>query len=84
MNPHLIYNPATVVINLKKLGLIDHNNIQHAMDAAMERAELTSETHLEGHGFGSSDLFSEVISVARDLGFKFNGREFYRMETQKI
>ena len=76
---NLIYNPVSIVRKLKELGLVDHTNIEAAMELAQGQAEETTEHHPEGHGFGSSDLFAEVISVARSLGYKFDGRNFIKL-----
>jgi len=80
---NLIYNPSAIVRQLKELNLVDHTNIEAAMELAQEQAEHTTDSFPEGEGFGTSDFFSEVISVARDLGYTFDGRKFYKIALLK-
>ena len=76
---NLIYSPIRTLQSLKKLGLVDSTNIEAAMELSTDQARETADYWPKGEGFGSSDHFAEVISVARDLGFRYDGKTFTKM-----
>lgn len=80
----LIYNPERLIDRLRSLGLVDDDNVETAREFAQEQAEYTTEHHPEGHGFGSSDMFADVISVARSLGYKYDGKDFKKLQRAKL
>lgn len=75
-----LYNPIRLVEAVKRLGMVQADTDLLALyETACELEMETRDWWDEDEGFGSSDIFGDIVSLARTLGYTYDKGQWKKL-----